>query len=181
MKECVKIFKGLGILFLLCVLSSTMALSEDKTKAMDNQTSLTNMTQVNVSENQTSVTNTTNANTSENIASSLNASNVTSITNMTQVNVSENQTAITNTTTVNASENIATSLNASNVTAVNSTASLNILTGTSPTSWEDAVSNVANAIDSMGQKVKFMQVLNLDVKIENGKIAEYEATVLLTY
>jgi hypothetical protein len=56
MKECMKIFKGLGILFLLCILSSTMALSEDKTKAMDNQTSITNVTQVNVSENQKAIT-----------------------------------------------------------------------------------------------------------------------------
>ena len=157
MQECVKIFKGLGILFLLCVLSSTMALSEDKTKTMDNQTSITNMTQVNTSENRTAIT------------------------NMKEANPIGNQTFITNTTKVNTSENITSSLNASRIVGVNSAASINILTGTSSASWEDAVQNVVNAIDSMGQQVKFIQVLKLDVMLENGKIAEYEATVLLTY
>jgi flavin-binding protein dodecin len=157
MQKCVKIFKGLGILFLLCVLSSTMAFSEDKTKSMDNQTTITNMTQMNDSENRTAIT------------------------NMKDVNPNENQTAITNTTKVNTSENITTSLNASKIIGVDSAASLNILTGTSTVSWEDAVQNVVNAVDSMGQQVKFIQVLKFDVKLENGKIINYEATVLLNY
>lgn len=142
MQKSVKIFKGLGILFLLCVLLSTMAFSEDKTKSMDNQTTITNMT---------------------------------------QMNDSENRTAITNTTKENTSENITSSLNASKIIGVDSAASLNILTGTSTVSWEDAVQNVVNAVDSMGQQVKFVQVLKFDVKLENGKIAYYEATVMLNY
>ncbi len=77
-----KIFKGLGILFLLCVLSSTLALSEDNTKAVDNQSTTANMTQVIASENIPS-----NATPNETIAKAVD--NQTTIANMTQANASE--------------------------------------------------------------------------------------------
>jgi len=128
----------------LCVMSSTMAFSADKTKAMDNQTNITNMTLVNASEN------------------------------MTLVNASENMTL------VNASENIASSSDTLENVSVVSGASINILTGTSSVSWEEAVQNIVSAVNAMGQQVKSIQVLKFDVKLENGKITVYEATVLLT-
>ena len=156
MQEYLKIFRGLGILLVLCVMLSTMAFSEDKTKATDNQTNTTNMTEVNASENQTVIT------------------------NMTELNASENQAAITNMTEVNASENMTSSLNSTEIVGVVSGASVNILTGTSSVSWEEAVQNIVTAVDAMGQQAKAVQVLKFDVKLENGKIAEYEATVLLT-
>ena len=126
MQECWKIFKWLGILIVLCVMSSTMAFSADKTKAMDNQTNITNMT------------------------------------------------------LVNASENIASSSDTLENVSVVSGASINILTGTSSVSWEEAVQNIVSAVNAMGQQVKSIQVLKFDVKLENGKITVYEATVLLT-
>jgi len=135
MQECWKIFKWLGILIVLCVMSSTMAFSADKTKAMDNQTNITNMTLVNASENMT---------------------------------------------LVNASENIASSSDTLENVSVVSGASINILTGTSSVSWEEAVQNIVSAVNAMGQQVKSIQVLKFDVKLENGKITVYEATVLLT-
>jgi flavin-binding protein dodecin len=144
MQECWKIFKWLGILIVLCVMSSTMAFSADKTKAMDNQTNITNMTLVNASEN------------------------------MTLVNASENMTL------VNASENISSSSDTLENVSVVSGASINILTGTSSVSWEEAVQNIVSAVNAMGQQVKSIQVLKFDVKLENGKITVYEATVLLT-
>jgi flavin-binding protein dodecin len=100
---------------------------------------------------------------------------------MKDANPSGIQTAITNTTKVNTSENITSPLNASKIIDVDNAASLNILTGTSTVSWEDAVQNVVNAVNSMGQQVKYVQVLKFDVKLENGKIAYYEVTVLLNY
>jgi flavin-binding protein dodecin len=131
-----------------------MAFSADKTKAMDNQTNITNLTLVNASENMTLV----------------NASE-----NMTLVNASENMTP------VNASENIASSSDTLENVSVVSGASINILTGTSSVSWEEAVQNIVSAVNAMGQQVKSIQVLKFDVKLENGKISVYEATVLLTY
>ena len=172
MQEYLKIFRGLGILLVLCVMLSTMAFSEDKTKATDNQTNTTNMTEVNASENQTVITNMTELNSSE---------NQTIITNLTKLNTSENQTIIINMTEINASENMTSSLNSSEIVGVVSGASINILTGTSSVSWEEAVQNIVTAIDAMGQQVKAVQVLKLGVKLENGTIAGYEATVLLTY
>jgi len=157
MQKYLKIFRGLGILLVLCVMLSTMAFSEDKTKATDNQTNTTNMTEVNASENQTVIT------------------------NMTELNASESQAVITNMTEVNASENMTSSLNSTEIVGVVSGASVNILTGTSSVSWEEAVQNIVTAVGAMGQQAKAVQVLKFDVKLENGKIAEYEATVLLTY
>jgi flavin-binding protein dodecin len=136
MQECWKIFKWLGILIVLCVMSSTMTFSADKTKAMDNQTNITNLTLVNASENMT---------------------------------------------LVNASENISYSSDTLENVSVVSGASINILTGTSSVSWEEAVQNIVSAVNAMGQQVKSIQVLKFDVKLENGKITVYEATVLLTY
>ena len=161
MQEYLKMFKGLGILLVLCIMSSTMAFSEDKTNATDNQTAITNMTQVNASEN------------------------LTTITNMKVANPIGNQTVTTNTTKVNASENnISTSLDTSNISNIIGAVSgtpINILTGTSSVSWEEAVKNVITAVGAMGRQVKAVQVLKFDVKLENGNIAAYEATVLLTY
>jgi len=119
------------------------------------------------SEDNKTATKITQGSSSENNTSLLNASKTVSVkTKITQGNSSENNTSL---------------LNASRTVGLNSKASLNILTGTSSVSWEDAVQNVVNALDSTGEKVKSLQVLKFDVKLEDGKIVAYKATVLLSY
>ena len=55
------------------------------------------------------------------------------------------------------------------------------LVGTSPKSWEDAVNSViAKAAGSL-RDLRIAEVKELDVKIENGKIAAYRARVALSF
>lgn len=55
------------------------------------------------------------------------------------------------------------------------------LVGTSPKSWEDAVNSViAKAAGSL-RDLRIAEVKELDVKIEDGKIAAYRARVALSF
>lgn len=55
------------------------------------------------------------------------------------------------------------------------------LVGSSPTSWEDAAKN---AVETAGQTLKDLriaEITQLDMKIENGKVAAYRAKVNLSF
>ena len=55
------------------------------------------------------------------------------------------------------------------------------LVGTSTKSWEDAVSSVIARASSSLRDLRIAEVKDLDVKIENGKIAAYRARVSLSF
>ena len=55
------------------------------------------------------------------------------------------------------------------------------LVGSSPTSWEDAAKN---AVETAGQTLKDLriaEITQMDMKIENGKVAAYRAKVNLSF
>ena len=55
------------------------------------------------------------------------------------------------------------------------------LIGSSPNSWEEAVSN---AVAQAGQELRELRVAevdNLDVRIENGKVTAYRAKVHISF
>lgn len=55
------------------------------------------------------------------------------------------------------------------------------LVGSSTTSWEDAAKN---AVETAGQTLKDLriaEITQLDMKIENGKVAAYRAKVNLSF
>lgn len=55
------------------------------------------------------------------------------------------------------------------------------LVGTSPKSWEEAVQNVVNMASKTVRDLRIAEVSELDVRLENGKIAEYRAKVRLSF
>ena len=55
------------------------------------------------------------------------------------------------------------------------------LVGTSPKSWEDAVNSVIVKASASIRDLRIAEVKELDVKIENGKIAAYRARVALSF
>ncbi|MFX1535319.1 MAG: dodecin family protein [Promethearchaeota archaeon] len=55
------------------------------------------------------------------------------------------------------------------------------LVGTSPTSWEEAVKNVVDEAAKTLRDLRIAEVIQLDVKIENGKIAAYRARVNVSF
>jgi len=56
------------------------------------------------------------------------------------------------------------------------------LVGTSPTSWEEAVSNVVDQAAKSLRDIRIVEVVKLDAKIgDNGKIAVYRARVKLSF
>jgi hypothetical protein len=55
------------------------------------------------------------------------------------------------------------------------------LVGTSPVSWEEAVQAVVAAASKSLRDLRIAEVKELDVRIENGKIAEYRAKVRLSF
>jgi len=55
------------------------------------------------------------------------------------------------------------------------------LVGTSPKSWEEAVQNVVNTASKTVRDLRIAEVRELDVRLENGKIAEYRAKVRLSF
>jgi flavin-binding protein dodecin len=55
------------------------------------------------------------------------------------------------------------------------------LVGTSTTSWEDAVNTVVNRATKTLRDLRIAEVKELDVRLENGKIAEYRAKVRLSF
>jgi flavin-binding protein dodecin len=55
------------------------------------------------------------------------------------------------------------------------------LVGTSPAGWEGAVQAVVAAASKSLRDLRIAEVKELDVRIENGKIAEYRAKVRLSF
>ena len=56
------------------------------------------------------------------------------------------------------------------------------LVGTSPTSWEEAVSNVVDQAAKNLRDLRIVEVVKLDAKIgDDGKIALYRARVKLSF
>lgn len=55
------------------------------------------------------------------------------------------------------------------------------LVGTSPTSWEDAVKKVVDEAGKTLKDLRIAEVYDLDVKIENNKVAAYRAKVKLSF
>ena len=51
------------------------------------------------------------------------------------------------------------------------------LVGTSTTSWEDAVKTVVDRATKTLRDLRIAEVKELDVRLDNGKIAEYRAKV----
>jgi flavin-binding protein dodecin/molybdopterin-binding protein len=144
---------------------------------------------LNLSENVSAITVASNEtlNLSENVSAITVASNET-------LNLSENVSAITvaSNETLNLSENVsaiaiiqeinATSNLSENVSAISPSASDEIielkLFGTSKTSWEDAVETAINSAEISG--FRYAEVEELGVRLEDGKITEYTATVKLS-
>jgi len=55
------------------------------------------------------------------------------------------------------------------------------LVGTSATSWEEAVRTVVDTASKTLKDLRIAEVKELDVRLENGKIAEYRAKVRLSF
>ena len=55
------------------------------------------------------------------------------------------------------------------------------LVGTSTKSWEDAVKSVIDKASQSLRDLRIAEVKDLDVKIEDGKIAAYRARVSLSF
>lgn len=55
------------------------------------------------------------------------------------------------------------------------------LIGSSPNSWEDAVSNAITQAGAHLQELRVAEVDDLDVKIENGAITAYRAKVHVSF
>ncbi|MFX1559410.1 MAG: dodecin family protein [Promethearchaeota archaeon] len=55
------------------------------------------------------------------------------------------------------------------------------LVGTSKKSWEDAVNSVVAKASQSLRDLRIAEVKDLDVKIEDGKIAAYRARVSLSF
>jgi hypothetical protein len=55
------------------------------------------------------------------------------------------------------------------------------LVGTSKASWEDAVKTVVDRATKSLRDLRIAEVKELDVRLENGKIAEYRAKVRLSF
>jgi len=55
------------------------------------------------------------------------------------------------------------------------------LIGTSPNGWEEAVKNVIDIASSKMTNIRVAEIVELDAKLENGKVAEYRAKVRLSF
>ena len=55
------------------------------------------------------------------------------------------------------------------------------LVGTSEKSWEDAVNNIVLKASENLRDIRIAEVITLDVKIDNNKIALYRAKVKLSF
>ena len=55
------------------------------------------------------------------------------------------------------------------------------LVGSSPTSWEDAVNNAVNKASETLRDLRICEVVQLDTKIENGKVVAFRARVQLSF
>jgi hypothetical protein len=55
------------------------------------------------------------------------------------------------------------------------------LIGTSPNGWEEAVKNVIDTATSKMTNIRIAEIVELDTKLENGKVTEYRAKVRLSF
>lgn len=55
------------------------------------------------------------------------------------------------------------------------------LVGSSPTSWEEAVKKVVDEAGKTLHDLRIAEVSDLDVKIENNRVAAYRAKVKLSF
>jgi len=55
------------------------------------------------------------------------------------------------------------------------------LIGTSTKSWEDAAKNAVETASHTLKNLRIAEVTKLDMKIENGKVIDYRARVLLSF
>ena len=55
------------------------------------------------------------------------------------------------------------------------------LVGSSPTSWEDAAKNAVETASKTLKDLRIAEITELDMKIENGKVAAYRAKVNLSF
>ena len=55
------------------------------------------------------------------------------------------------------------------------------LVGTSKKSWEDAAKNAVETASRTLNNLRIAEVTKLDMKIDNGKVVDYRARVLLSF
>ncbi|MBW1753225.1 MAG: dodecin domain-containing protein [Deltaproteobacteria bacterium] len=55
------------------------------------------------------------------------------------------------------------------------------LVGSSPTSWEDAAQAAVNTAAKTLRDLRIAEITQMDMKIENGKVAAYRARVKLSF
>ncbi len=55
------------------------------------------------------------------------------------------------------------------------------LVGSSPTSWEDAAKTAVNTAAKTLRDLRIAEITQMDMKIENGKVAAYRARVKLSF
>ena len=55
------------------------------------------------------------------------------------------------------------------------------LVGASPTSWEDAAKNAVETAGKSLRDLRIAEISQMDMKIEDGKIAAYRARVKLSF
>ncbi len=55
------------------------------------------------------------------------------------------------------------------------------LVGTSPVSWEDAVSRVVATASTSLRDLRIADIVKLDVKIDGGKVVAFRARVALSF
>jgi len=55
------------------------------------------------------------------------------------------------------------------------------LVGTSPTSWEEAAKNAVERASKTLEDLRVAEVNELDMKIENGKVIAYRASIKVSF
>ena len=55
------------------------------------------------------------------------------------------------------------------------------LVGSSPTSWEDAAKNAVENAGKTLRDLRIAEIIQMDMKIENGKVTAYRAKVNLSF
>jgi flavin-binding protein dodecin len=55
------------------------------------------------------------------------------------------------------------------------------LVGSSPTSWEDAAKNAVESAGKTLRDLRIAEIIQMDVKIENGRITAYRVKVNLSF
>jgi flavin-binding protein dodecin len=63
----------------------------------------------------------------------------------------------------------------------NSTYKIIELVGTSPVSWEDAAKNAVELAGKSLKNLRIAEIVELDLKVENGKVDAYRARVKVSF